>query len=152
MYDYLMEKLVWQMFILGCENLDKALKKGLGGAIFFSKDITSETELNSKIKEIKSKALISPFIAIDQEGGRVERTENIRPKRLSARYAFQKGEEFLKKQSEELSKELFNYGFNLNFAPCIDVNSNPNNPIIGERAYSNNPDDVIKGMNIFINL
>lgn len=96
------------------------------------------------------KAKIPPFLSIDQEGGRVERTENIRPKRLSARTAFNKGEEFLKKQSEEISKELSDYGINLNFAPCADVNTNPNNPIIGERAFSNNPDDVIKGTNIFI--
>ena len=36
----------------------------------------------------------------------------------------------------------------MNFAPCIDVNTNPNNPIIGERAFSNNPDDVIIGEKI----
>jgi beta-N-acetylhexosaminidase len=33
----------------------------------------------------------------------------------------------------------------MNFAPCLDVNSNPNNPIIGERAFSDNPTDVING-------
>lgn len=145
-----MEKLVYQMFILGCENLDEALAKGLGGVIFFTKDIQSETQFKNLISEIKSKALIKPFLSIDQEGGRVERTENIRPKRLSARYAFQKGEDFLKKQSEEISKELADYGINLNFAPCSDVNTNPDNPIIGERSFSDNPEDVIKGIDIFV--
>ena len=101
-------------------------------------------------KEVKSQALISPFISIDQEGGRVERTEAIRPKRLSAKYAFERGEDYLKIQSSEISKELADWGFNLNFAPCIDVNSNSQNPIIGERAFSNNPEDVIKGMKIFV--
>ena len=47
-----------------------------------------------------------------------------------------------------MAEELQNYGFNLNFAPCADVNTNPKNPIIGERAFSNNPDDVIKGVKI----
>lgn len=150
MYDCFMEKLVWQMFILGCDNLDEALGKGLGGVIFFTKDIESETQLKSLISDIKSKSLISPFLAIDQEGGRVERTEKIRPKRLSAKYAFENGEEFLKKQAEEISLELNDYGINLNFAPCIDVNSNPNNPIIGERAFSDNPDSVVAGMNIVV--
>ena len=84
MYDYSMEKLVYQMFILGCDNLEYPLKKGLGGVIFFTKDIKSEDELIKKIKDIKSQALIPPFISIDQEGGRVERTEKIRKKRLSA--------------------------------------------------------------------
>lgn len=142
-----MENLVYQMFILGCENLENALSKGLGGVIFFTKDIQSEAQLKNLISEIKSKALIKPFLSIDQEGGRVERTENIHPKRLSARYAYQQG--VLKVQSEEISKELAEYGLNLNFAPCADVNTNPNNPIIGERAFANNPDDVIKGIEIF---
>lgn len=144
-----MEKLVYQMFILGCENLDNALAKGLGGVIFFTKDIQTETQFKSLISEIKAKAIINPFLSIDQEGGRVERTEKIRPKRPSARYAFQRG--ILQSQSEEISKELSDYGINLNFAPCADVNTNPNNPIIGERAFADNPDDVIKGIEIFTN-
>jgi beta-N-acetylhexosaminidase len=149
MYDYLMEKLVYQMFILGCQNLDLALQKGLGGVIFFTKDIKDENQFKTLIKDIKSKSIIPPFLSIDQEGGRVERTENIRPKRISPRYAFEKGEKFLKTQSEEISRELHEYGINLNFAPCADVNTNPNNPIIGERSFSNNPNDVIKGIDIF---
>lgn len=144
-----MEKFVYQMFILGLENTDEALKKGLGGVIFFTKDINSEEQLVTDIKNIKEHALIPPFISIDQEGGRVERTENIRPKRLSQKYAYQKG--LLKTQSEEIASELVNWGFNLNFAPCVDVNTNPNNPIIGERSFSSNPEEVIEGMNIVIN-
>ena len=150
MYDYFMEKYVYQMFILGVENSINALKKGLGGVIFFAKDIKSEADLRNKILKIKSESIYSPFISVDQEGGRVERTENIRPKRLSAKYAFEKGEEFLKNQSEEISKELSEWGFNLNFAPCIDVNTNPDNPIIGERSFSDNPDEVIKGVDVFV--
>lgn len=159
-----MEKYVYQMFILGLGNHIEALKKGLGGVIFFAKDIQSEDGLKSKIDEIKDclpphpnplpqgegDVSMPPFISIDQEGGRVERTEAIRSKRLSARYAYEKGDKYLKEQSEEISKELSDWGFNLNFAPCVDVNTNPNNPIIGERAFSDNPDDVIKGADIFI--
>ncbi len=144
-----MEKYVYQMFILGLENVEEPLNKGLGGVIFFTKDINSDEQLKSDIKKIKQAAIIPPFISIDQEGGRVERTENIRPKRLSAKYACEKG--ILKSQSEEIAKELSEWGFNLNFSPCIDVNTNPNNPIIGERAFSDNPDEVIKGMDIVIN-
>ena len=141
-------KKIYQMFILGTGELDKTLLEGLGGVILFSKDITSQENLINLIKEIKTKSVIPPFISIDQEGGRVERTENITPKRLSAKYAFEKGETFLKQQTTSMAEELQNYGFNLNFAPCADVNTNPNNPIIGERAFSNNPDDVIKGVKI----
>lgn len=144
-----MEKLVYQMFILGTgEALDEALKKGLGGVIFFTKDIQSREQFKSLVRDIKSKSLIPPFLSIDQEGGRVERTENIYPRYLSPRFAFQKGENFLHEQSEKIALELKDYGLNLNFAPCADVNTNPNNPIIGERSFSSNTDDVIKGINI----
>lgn len=145
-----MKELIYQKFILGCQNLDDALKKGLGGVIFFTKDIKTTEQFKDLIKSIKSKSKISPFLSIDQEGGRVERTENLRPKRESARFAFLKGEDFLKNQAEEISKELVEYGVNLNFAPCIDVNTNPKNPIIGERSFGENPNDVIKGMKIFV--
>ena len=150
MYDYFMEKLIWQKFILGCGNLEGALSKGLGGVIFFTKDIHSEKQFVDLIKEIKSKSAIPPFLSIDQEGGRVERTENLRPRRVSARKAFDNGEIFLKVQAEEISEELSRWGINLNFAPCIDVNTNVDNPIIGERAFAENPCDVIKGMRLFV--
>lgn len=144
-----MEKLVYQMFILGTgEALDESLKKGLGGVIFFTKDIQSREQFKSLVSDIKSKSLIPPFLSIDQEGGRVERTENIHPRYLSPRFAFQKGENFLHEQSEKIALELKDYGLNLNFAPCADVNTNPNNPIIGERSFSSNTDDVINGINI----
>ncbi len=143
---------LYQMFILGIdgEEYERALSKGLGGMIFFTKDIQSPEQFRKLISGIKSKSLIPPFLSIDQEGGRVERTENIHngKKYLSAKFAYEKGEDFLRKQTCEIAQELKTYGINLNFAPCIDVNTNPNNPIIGERAFSNNSDDVIKGEKI----
>ena len=40
----------------------------------------------------------------------------------------------------------------MNFAPCCDTNTNPNNPIIGERAFSSNPEEVIKGARIVLDV
>lgn len=140
------------MFILGTDGdgYKKALLNGLGGMIFFTKDIQTPNQFKTLINDIKSISKITPFLSIDQEGGRVERTENIHngKKYLSAKFAFEKGEDFLKKQTENIANELKSYGINLNFAPCIDVNTNPNNPIIGERAFSNTPDDVIRAEKI----
>lgn len=141
-----------QMFILGTEGgyYKELLKDGLGGIIFFTKDIQSEEQFKSLIQTIKSISKVPPFLSIDQEGGRVERTENIHngKKYLSAKFAFEKGETFLKKQTENIAQELKSYGINLNFAPCIDTNTNPNNPIIGVRAFSANPNEVIKAEKI----
>lgn len=149
MYDCSMEEKIWQMFIFGTgEYLDGALSKGLGGVIFFTRDIETKEQFQRLIKSIVSKSPIYPFLSIDQEGGRVERTENIHPRYLSPRYAYQKGKEFLKEQTTNIAKELREYGINLNFAPCADVNTNPNNPIIGERAFSDKTAEVIEGVKI----
>ncbi len=143
---------VYSMFIIGTEGegYQKALSHPLGGLIFFTKDIKSKEQFKNLIQNIKAQSRYPLFLSIDQEGGRVERTENIHngKKYLSAKFAFQKGEDFLKNQTKEIALELKSLGLNLNFAPCIDVNTNPQNPIIGERAFSDNPDDVIKAEKI----
>lgn len=158
MYDYFMKKLIYQMFILGTGEknnigvnniyLQQALKNGLGGIIYFTRDIESKEQFTNLINEHKSKAQNPLFLSIDQEGGRVERTENIHERYLSPRFAYQKGEKFLEEQTTKIANELREYGINLNFAPCADVNTNPNNPIIGERAFSDKTDEVIKGVKL----
>ena len=141
---------VYQLFILGLDggNYRQALMDGLGGIIFFTNDILSEEQFVSVTNECKNIALIKPFLSIDQEGGRVERTQNIHggKKYLSAKYAFEQN--VLRQQTCDIAKELSRYGVNLNFAPCIDVNTNPDNPIIAERAFSSRVEDVIEAEKI----
>ena len=145
---------VYSMFILGTDGggYEKALNYPLGGLIFFTYDIKSKEQFKKLVDDIKQKSTAPLFLSIDQEGGRVERTENIHngKKYLSAKFAFQKGKDFLKRQTDEIAKELISFGINLNFAPCIDVNTHPQNPIIGERSFSDNPEDIIKAENIVI--
>ena len=145
---------VYSMFIIGTDGggYEKALSHPLGGLIFFTHDIQSKEQFKNLVDEIKSKASAPLLLSIDQEGGRVERTENIYKgkKYLSARIACEKGEEFLCNQTKEIALELKSFGLNLNFAPCIDVNTNPNNPIIGERSFSDISDNVIKAQTIVI--
>lgn len=140
---------LYQMFILGTDGggYEEALKKNLGGVIFFTHDIQSSEQFKMLTGRCRRLALTTPFLSIDEEGGRVERTENIHhgKKYLSAKFAYQNGLKFLEKQTEEIAKELKGYGLNLNFAPCIDVNTNPDNPIIGERAFSSKVEEVIEG-------
>ena len=143
----------YQIFITGTgDYLGELLEKGLGGVIFFSKDILSKDGFKSLVSDIKLKAKLPPFLSIDQEGGRVERTENIYPKRLSAKFAYEKGREYLISQTEVLADELLEFGINLNFAPVADINTNPNNPIIGERAFGDTLDSVIDGVDVVSNI
>ena len=171
MYDYSMQtkeiinnlslkQKIKQLFIVGfegeepdnCDVFQTFLKDGLGGVIFFTQNIKTKKQFKKIIQKIKTSALIPPFLSIDQEGGRVERTENIHngKKYLSAHSAAEKGIDFLKNQTKEMAKELFEYGINMNFAPVLDVNTNDNSPIIGERAFSSKTQEVIDFSKIVI--
>ncbi len=151
---YSLRNKINQLFIAGFEGEDASksvdfvelVKDGLGGVIFFTKNIMSADLFKENNNFIKKSALIPPFLSIDQEGGRIERTENIHngKKYLSAKDSAIMGMDFVENQTEELCQELKSYGINMNFAPVLDTNTNPKNPIIGVRAYGDNPDDVIK--------
>lgn len=143
-----------QLFIVGysgvnfenCPIFLDLLKNGLGGVIFFTQNIYNTEQFKNEIKKIKETAKNPVFLSIDQEGGRVERTENIHngKKYLSPKFAVQRGEIFLREQTNIMLSELEDYGINMNFAPVLDVNVEKLNPIIGERAYSDNSDEVIR--------
>lgn len=149
-----------QMFITGFSgqslafnrNFINLVENGLGGAIFFTQNISNEKQFRELISSISEKASIPMFYSIDQEGGRVERTEKIHngKKYLSAKNAYEMGLSYLQNQTKEIALELKGYGINMNFAPVLDVNTNKDNPIIGERAFSSNADDVVAGAKVVI--
>lgn len=149
-----LEQKIYGMFILGYEEENpkanagfmKALQSGLGGVIFFTRNITDKERFRDTVNVIKQNSLYAPFLSIDQEGGRVERTLNLYggTHYLSARSAAKKGEAFVKQQTQWISQELNYLGLNMNFAPVLDVDTNPDNPIIADRSYSSDPDEVIK--------
>ncbi len=144
---------ILQMFITGFNGKNFAandyfaemLHSGLGGVIFFTHNIDSEKQFKDLISDLAYNAMIPMFYSIDQEGGRVERTEKIHngKKYLSAKLAYNMGLSYLQNQTKEIALELKSYGINMNYAPVLDVNTNEENPIIGERAFSSNPDEVI---------
>jgi len=156
----LKEKL-FQMFILGFsgtefnkenENIRKAIKSGLGGVILFSENIDSYDQTARLTESLRKTASIPLFISIDQEGGRVERTGNIKNKikYLSAgELAAMGNNEYARIQAEAISQELNYMGCNMNFAPVMDVNTNENNPIIGIRAFGSNSEKVMEYAAVF---
>ena len=112
------------------------------GAILFKRNVESLEQvvlLNSQIVDMsKSKAIIS----VDQEGGRVARLGEIctpvMPMRELARLHLTKPT-LPFRIAAMIGRELAALGFHLNFAPVVDVDSNPNNPVIGDRAFSSDP-------------
>ncbi|MFA5013216.1 MAG: beta-N-acetylhexosaminidase [Candidatus Paceibacterota bacterium] len=172
--DYALKQKIGQMLIVGFRDTEigqgsyisrtmKALN--LGGIILFDKDvpsggtiarnIVSPEQTKKLVADLKKYAPSPIFVAIDAEGGYVNR--------LKEKYGFTNipSAETLgknnnlsetKKQAEILGKELKDLGINVDFAPVVDVNVNPDNPVIGylERSFSADPKKVTANAEQFI--
>ncbi len=118
----------------------------VGGFIFYNwcNSLSSPkqvAELCTSLQQQNPSAL-PLFLGVDQEGGRVQRLKEGFFVAPSQRESAKQGT--VAQTAETVAKELKTSGINLNFAPVVDVDSNPNNPIIGDRAYSNDPQVVAK--------
>ncbi|BCA55401.1 Beta-N-acetylglucosaminidase [Nitrospira sp. KM1] len=115
-----------------------------GGIILFSRNLESVEQIVELTNDLQRHSPKSPlFISIDQEGGRVSRLPNgftIFPAcELLGRC---NSSELTYAAAATIAKELKVVGINMNMAPVLDVNSNPDNPIIGDRAFGSTPDIV----------
>lgn len=116
----------------------------LGNVILFTRNIDNVKQLhdlNYKIhQEIKKQTNIMPFISIDQEGGmvtRIMKEATFFPGNMTI--SATKNSEYAYRVGEMMGEELRALGINMNLAPSLDVNNNPNNPVIGVRSYSDDP-------------
>jgi beta-N-acetylhexosaminidase len=135
------------------------IKNGsVGGVILFEKNITdsnSTANLKRLISGLQASAKTPLFMAIDQEGGTVNRlkTKYGFPKSVTAEYLGELDNvDSTRYYGQQTAKTLHDLGFNVNFSPVLDLASNPDNPIIAKygRAYSANPQLVIKHATITI--
>ncbi|GAB5409495.1 MAG: glycoside hydrolase family 3 protein [Balneolaceae bacterium] len=113
----------------------------------FGRNIISDDQLLKLSSSLVAYSSNPPFIAIDQEGGQISRLkENIGfPKTVSAQYLGSiDNEDSTRHYARNIAQEFMVVGVNTNFAPVVDINTNPNNPVIGkyERSYSPNPSKV----------
>ena len=146
----MLEKKLSQLFFVGFKgtNFNKELKIFLrkikpGGIIFFKQNIKNKKQVKKIIQDINKCLEIKPFIAVDQEGGRVQRLRKVC---TSTPYLWKLAKVGLKEllaAQNIIAKELKELGFNMNLAPVLDINSNPKNPIIGKRSISNDPKIVV---------
>ncbi len=91
-----------------------------------------------------------PFIAVDQEGGRVQRwgpphCEPL-PSAAEVGWEYRQSGELMEVtlRAMEIGRSLAAVGINLDFAPVLDVHTNPDNPIIGERSFGSEPELVVE--------
>jgi beta-N-acetylhexosaminidase len=149
---------IGQMILIGMpkaeldEKVLEEIRNGkVGALIFFEKNIPNKPNAFASVKNMtwtyQKAASIPLFICIDQEGGKVNR--------LKEKYGFPrsitagalgkyKSLDSVRFYAEATAATLAGLGFNVNFAPVVDLATNKDNPIIAkpERAYSANPDTV----------
>jgi len=113
----------------------------VGGVIFFQ---GNRTNLTSSINRFQKAAEIPLLIGMDAEWGVQMRL--LGEDRFPYNYTLGAANDprLTQRISEMIAQECRGLGIHLNFAPVADVNSNPNNPVIGFRSYGENPKEVAK--------
>ena len=149
-------ELAGQLLVVGFEGteLPAELRAALGageraGVILFRRNLkpglTGLVELQRLCRELAQSAppALPPLITIDEEGGRVARLHppalRLPPMRSIAALA---DRALLERVGAVMGAELSCLGLTMNFAPVVDVDTNPANPVIGDRAFSRDPVEV----------
>ena len=118
----------------------------LGGVIYFSRNVVEPRQLAELSREIAALARDWPlWISVDQEGGRVARLRTPFTEWPPVATLGRSGDAALAGRfAAALAAELTAVGINLDYAPVLDVHTNPANAVIGDRALSDRPDEVAR--------
>ncbi|MBP1966278.1 beta-N-acetylhexosaminidase [Paenibacillus aceris] len=151
--DMTLKEKIGQMLLCGFEGIEatdklKALiaEHHIGGVIYFARNVEQTeqvAELSKQLQQIAEDSGTLPlWVSIDQEGGMVARiTEGVAlmPGQMAlaagAILSDERGSDAAYEAALISGKELRALGINLNFAPVLDVNNNPDNPVIGVRSF-----------------
>ena len=121
---------------------------GVGHVVLFERNVDAPEQVAELVRELQGVArdaghALPLLVAVDQEGGRVARLREPwtiwPPMRAVGRTG---SEDIARKVGAALAAELLACGIRYNFAPDVDVDTNPNNPIIGDRSFGDDPDLV----------
>ncbi|MBQ6670045.1 MAG: glycoside hydrolase family 3 protein [Firmicutes bacterium] len=128
-----------------------------GGFIIFDKNIESRTQIMNFTAQMREVSKYLPFVAIDEEGGKVTRLAGSTDKGIYVKTYRSMGAigktgdpANALEAGQTIGKYLKEYGFNLDFAPVADINTNPRNVIIGDRAFGSDPELAAKMVCAFI--
>ena len=169
-----LQTMIGQMIMVGTRGMtmdevspafQQQIKDGkIGGIVLFDYDVVkkkahrniqSPEQVKNLIAGLQQLAPIPMLMAVDQEGGRVNR---LKPKygfptSVSAQYLGDLDNvDSTRYYANRTATTIEDLGFNVNFAPAVDVNYNPESPAIGkiERSFSADPDQVVKHASILI--
>ena len=127
------------------ETTKEALEKfPAGGVVYFSQNLVDKDQTAAMISNTQSYSKTPLFIAVDEEGGSVARcAEKLGTTKFEPMYSYkEQGAQTAHDNAKTIGSDIAQLGFNLDFAPVTDVWTNPENTVIGDRAYSDNFDEV----------
>ena len=130
--------------------IEEAFAAGVSTVILFGRNVgdpAGTTETCRRLREAAGRPIV---IAIDQEGGTSRRLIDGFTPVPSMRELARLGPHAVAEAAATTARELRSVGIDFNFAPVVDVDSNPDNPVIGDRAFSNDPDLVAELGSIWI--
>lgn len=143
---------IGQLFLIGSEGESLTADEQLicaeyqfGGFVLFKRNCTEPAQILQLCRGLWQSAVeIPPFIAIDQEGGRVHRLpEPFTHFPAAGRLGEKRNPDLARRLGRATAEELKLVGINLNLAPVLDIDSSPANPVIGDRAFGADPKQVI---------
>lgn len=151
---------VWagQRLVIGFEHphvnddLRKLVKElRPAGFVLFARNVQEPEQVRELNRELAS--LVDPahpaLLCVDQEGGRVQRVRD--PATVwPPMKAVGRARDLTEQLAQAMGKELRAMGFNLDFAPVADVDSNPANPVIGDRSFGERPEEVGRHVAAFV--
>ena len=123
-------------------ELAKALKTyPVGGVLMSLKNMESAKQLRALTDDLQKQAALPMLICVDEEGGSIARLmQKVGTTKLDNMYAYRnKGPGVARLNARTIGEDLAAFGFNTDLAPVADVWSNPDNEVIGERAYADDP-------------
>ncbi len=131
----------------GVDGETKALIRELqpAGFILFARNVEDPAQVRELNRELASlvSAQHPAILSVDQEGGRVQRVKDGATLFPPLRWLGNCEDlDLVRRYAEALADEVAACGFNLNWAPIADVDSNPDNPIIGDRSFGRDPQKV----------
>ncbi len=110
----------------------------VGGLVYFAQNLLSSDQVLTMIANTQSYSELGLLIAVDEEGGTVNRLmRTLGTTYIDSMYTYKDdGVQTARENAQTIAADLAAYGFNVDFAPVADVWSNPDNTVIGVRAYS----------------
>jgi beta-N-acetylhexosaminidase len=121
---------------------------GVGGVILFARNVDGPEQVAELVREIQSLGKdaghdLPLLIGVDQEGGRVARLKEPWTVWPALRALGRAGtEDLARRMGAAIASELRACGIRCDFAPVVDVDTNPSNPVIGDRSFGDDPEAV----------